>query len=53
MGIAWLQGTCDPGGFGRSSVNEYLGDDATTASVSQYLEEHDVKRLIKKIMFFL
>ena len=35
VGIAWISGTCDPEGYGRTSVNEYLGNDAVTASVSQ------------------
>ena len=37
MGIAWLSATCDSTGRYRSSVNEYLGNDATTASVCNLL----------------
>ena len=33
VGIAWLSGTCDTTRFGRSSINEYLGNDAVTAQV--------------------
>ena len=34
VGIAWLSGTCDSTRYGRSSINEYLGNDAVTGSVS-------------------
>ena len=37
VGIAWLSATCDSTGRYRSSVNEYLGNDATTASVCNLL----------------
>ena len=36
VGIAWLGGTCDSSGYGRSSVNEYFFNDATTAEVSHF-----------------
>ena len=38
VGIAWLSGTCDSSGFGRSSVNEYFYTDASTASVRNIRE---------------
>ena len=34
VGIAWLSGTCNSNRFVRSSVNEYLGNDAVSGSVS-------------------
>ena len=34
VGIAWLSGTCSSSRFGRSSVNEYLRNDAVTGAVS-------------------
>ena len=38
VGIAWVGGTCYPSGFGKfkSSVVEYLSNDAVTANVSYY-----------------
>ena len=37
VGIAWVSATCDSTGRYRSSVNEYLGNDATSASVCNLL----------------
>ena len=33
VGIAWLSGTCYFNRFARSSINEYLRNDAVTAQV--------------------
>ena len=34
VGIAWVGGTCSSIRYGRSSINEYLRNDAITGAVS-------------------
>ena len=34
VGIAWVDGTCEPTNFGRSSISEYVQNDIVTAAVS-------------------
>ena len=38
VGIAWLKGTCHPNRYVRSSINEYLRNDAVTGAVSFHKE---------------
>merc|ERR1711936_457066 len=42
VGIAWLRGTCDRTGRYRSSVNEYLENDATTAIIIAHEIGHNL-----------
>ena len=53
VGIAWVSGTCSFSRYGRSSINEYLRNDAITGAVSSGVTKYHVQYHILEISITL